>query len=375
MMHLDDIRYVTFFPRCEPVHLKKDVGMIPYSLGKYKKYDYKIVCYQNDDFTNEEISRFHIDFVKKNKHIGNFIKYLLVHGKKIDVLNIYHITSVENIFLILAYKYINPKGKVHLKLDADYRMVDLIDMNPKSIVGKIKLSIFKNKVDLYTIESNKMKSILIKTWNLEMTVIPNGIFRENNIKPVLVEEKKKVFLTVGRLGTEQKATEDLLEAFSIIAKKIDWNLWLVGSIEASFDYYLKKYFVSNPHLKNRVKIWGEINNEEELTRIYRQASVFVLPSKYEGFPIVLMEALECGEYLILSDKIPSSDDVGRNGLYASIIPFHQVNILADKMLESVSRDITNEILQERNEWVMKNYTWKTIINKLDDKIKNLFKNK
>lgn len=375
MYSKNNLRYTTIFPECEPVHLKKDVGMLPYSLGKYKNYDYKIVCFQNKKFTNKEIKKFHIDFIKHKKGVQGFVKYLLLHGRKIDILNLYHISSVQNIFMIIAYKCVNPNGKIHLKLDADYRMINLVDMDPNNFLGKIRVDIFKKKVDLYTIESKKIKSILEKKWKIKMKLIPNGIFREEHINPVLFEEKKKVFLTVGRLGTEQKATEDLVDAFKLISQKTNWDLWLVGSIEPSFKIYLKNMLENHPYLKKRIKIWGYIRDAEKLTELYRQASVFVLPSKYEGFAIALIEALECGEYLIVSDMVPSVDDIGKNGIYASVTPVHQVNKLADKMLESTFKEISNDILKERNTWIMENFTWKVIVDSLDNELQKLFNNK
>ena len=38
------MNYVTIFPECEKVHLKKDVGMLPYSMGKYVGYNFQIIC-------------------------------------------------------------------------------------------------------------------------------------------------------------------------------------------------------------------------------------------------------------------------------------------------------------------------------------------
>ena len=60
----------------------------------------------------------------------------------------------------MAYKFINPRGKIHMKLDADYRMVEMANMEPISLKGKIRVWLLKNKVDLYTVENRMMKDIL-----------------------------------------------------------------------------------------------------------------------------------------------------------------------------------------------------------------------
>lgn len=356
--------YVTFFPECEPVHLKKDVGMLPYSIGKCEGFQFQIVCYDNLNFTEEEVNKFHLKFLNKGKSvIKDGLLYIIRNGRTIDILNLYHITSSRNAFWILLYKIVNPRGKVHLKLDADYRMVELFDNNPQSIKGKIRVWIMKNMIDLYTVESNEMKHILEEKWKIKLILLPNGIYRENKLKELYVEEKEKIFLTVGRLGTEQKSTEDLIEAYIKIMNKTDWKLWLVGSLEESFKKYMEQKYNTNPELKDRIIMFGNISDPEKLTQIYRKASCFVLPSKWEGFALVLMEALECGDYLILSDKVPSAEDVGKNGEYASVVPYHDIDALANVMYESTEMKVNDIVLNNRKKWVEENFTWSNIVDK------------
>ena len=366
------LKYVTIFPECEPVHLKKDVGMLPYSLGKYCGYDFSIVCYENTFFNSEEKEKFHlITLPKSNNDKKDFSKYILKHAKEIDILNIYHITSNRNLYWILIYKFLNPNGKIHLKLDADYRMIDMIDPTPNSLRGKLKMSILRNKVDLYTVESEAMKDILEEKWQLKMKVVPNGIFRLDDIDPTQVEDKKDIFLTVGRLGTEQKATEDLLSAFELIKEKTDWELILAGSIEDSFTDYKEKFFMSNPDLKERVIFTGNITDANQLTHLYKKAKIFVLPSKWESFALVLMEALECGDYLVVSNRVPSVSDIGRNGMYADTTEFGNVNSLAEAMLRATKRETSNAEMKEMYYWIHENFTWQLIIKKLDQFLKSL----
>lgn len=365
------MRYVTVFPECEPVHLKKDVGMLPYALGKYCGYNYSIVC-RDHSFSGNEIAKFHIITIpQKSTEAVDFAKYIFMHAKEIDVLNLYHITSNRNVLWILAYKLANPKGKIHLKLDADYRMIDLIDANPRSWKGKVKRKILKDKVDLYTVESKTMRDILEKKWKLQMKVIPNGIYREDEIIPAKGADKRNLFLTVGRLGTEQKATEDILTAFEIIKTKTDWKLVLVGSIEEKFQDYINEYFRRNPDLTDRVIFTGNVSDSDALTRLYKEANVFVLPSRWESFALVLMEALECGDYLIVSDQIPSADDIGDNGKYAKCVPVGDVQALAEMMLKCTSRYSSDQEMREMYSWIHDNFTWEPIVKMLDGFIKDI----
>ena len=366
------MRYVTIFPECEPVHLKKDVGMLPYALGKYCEYDYSIVCYDNVAFEKKDIEKFNIITIPpKISDTVDFLKYIFLHATEIDVLNLYHITSRRNIFWILAYKLANPNGIVHMKLDADYRMIKIFDANSRQMKSKIKMKILKNSVDLYTVESKKMQNILEKNWNLKIKVLPNGIYREEEITPASVEEKQNVFFTVGRLGTEQKATEDILTAFETIKNKTDWKLILAGNIEEKFYDYFDKYFQRNPDLINRVIFTGNISDPDTLTKLYKEAKIFLLPSKWESFALVLLEALECGDYLIVSDQVPSVDDIGKNEKYATIVPVGDICTLSEVMLRCTNEHSSDKEMHEMYRWIHENFTWKSIVTRLDIYIKEI----
>lgn len=357
--------YVTIFPELLPVHLKKDVGMLPYSMEKYENYHSFIVCYKNDEFTKSLEEKYNIKYINRKKDdIRDFAVFLWKYGKKIDVLNLYHITSPRNALWIFVYKSVNPKGKVYIKLDADYRMLDIFNPSSKTIMGKVKLWVFRKKVDLYTVESKVLENVIEEKWNIKTEYLPNGVYSEEIAKPLSIEEKKNVFLTVGRLGTEQKATEDLVEGFIKIRKKTDWELWLVGSVEDNFVKFMEEKVKRYPELKYRIRLFGSINDYNTLNKIYRESKVFILPSKWEGFGLVILEALECGNYLILSDQIPVANEISNNGKYAKIIPYHNIDMLSWAMFETTKMRLSNDDLNSRKKWVEENYTWKNIVKKL-----------
>lgn len=343
--------------------------MLPYSLKKYQGYETSILCYNNGDISSEEKEKYQVVFVEKKRgEQMDFGLYLLKNAKQIDVLNLYHITSRRNILWILLYKLGNPKGKVHIKLDADYRMLDLMDMHPASLKGKAKIQVLRKLVDLYTVETTQMMQLLEKAWELDIKLMPNGLFLDEGANEDFPQDTD-AFLTVGRLGTKQKATEILLEAFREISSKTAWELWLAGPVEPDFENHIQAFFENNPDLTSRVKFLGNIADPKKLAEIYGKAKVFVLPSRWESFGLVLTEALERGEYLVVSDQVPSVGDVGDNGKYCSVIPADNVSALAEAMLNASEKPIDAQIRTERSRWVRDNFTWEQIVKKLDTYLK------
>ena len=118
-----------------------------------------------------------------------------------------------------------------------------------------------------------------------VVVIPNPCSLEGKKLPM--ESKKKTVLAVGRLH-EQKGFDLLLQAWSMIeAKYPEWTLRIVGEGEKKAELEAQ---IQNLRLQN-VELPGR---SADMLNEYAQASLFVLSSRYEGFSLVLCEAMWCG---------------------------------------------------------------------------------
>ncbi|MGK4198488.1 glycosyltransferase [Fusobacterium sp. HC1336] len=120
------------------------------------------------------------------------------------------------------------------------------------------------------------------------------------------------FISVGRL-VKQKGFDILLKAHKLLLEEgILNNLVILG--EGSERENLEKYIKQNK-LENTVKLFGFKKNPYPYIK---QADAYVLSSKYEGYPLVLCEAL------VLNKKIVASDCTGvmeilENGKYGFIV--------------------------------------------------------
>ena len=125
----------------------------------------------------------------------------------------------------------------------------------------------------------------LRDWNFKNAiVIPNF----TSIRPVEYNqsEKRKTVVNVGRLAPP-KNQKMLVEAWSIVNQKAsDWNLEIWGDGEFRDD--LTKQ-ISEAGLDDKVKLMGVSHHIED---VYHYASFFVLSSRYEGQPLVMIEALQ-----------------------------------------------------------------------------------
>ena len=107
-----------------------------------------------------------------------------------------------------------------------------------------------------------------------------------------------LLLWIGSMGTI-KATERLLYAAARLTTEFpELSIALVG--DGPRRAFLKQVVAGTSALIGRVRFAGSVDHED-LPDWYRAASLFVLPSRSEGVPNVLLEAMTCGIPFVASD--------------------------------------------------------------------------
>ena len=140
---------------------------------------------------------------------------------------------------------------------------------------------------------------------------PTVIHNPLTLKPGLPSKgNSKRFLAVGRFSRQHKGFDLLIKAFHIFAQKDkEWKLDIVGEgVEES----LYKGLILKYHLEDRVLIHPFTNNIQEY---YSKAQIYVLSSRWEGFGLVLVEAMAHGLPVTSSDLPTSKEIMGDFALY------------------------------------------------------------
>lgn len=153
-------------------------------------------------------------------------------------------------------------------------------------------------------------------------VIPNFLLSR---KTEAVPKHKNVVLSVGRFDY-QKGFDLLIEAWvSVIKQCPDWQLWIVGGGNRESIQKL----VERENLGNWIKLFPATNNIEEY---YSQASLYVLSSRYEGFGLVLIEAMSFG-LPIVSFACPCGPRDIINRQFGSLIDCYDVNAMSNALID------------------------------------------
>lgn len=131
-----------------------------------------------------------------------------------------------------------------------------------------------------------------------------------------------VMLFVGH-EFERKRLDLVLEALVALPNAV--CLWVIGGRGSSAAQYME--MAQRLGVAERVQFLGTVNDAE---RYYQAADVFVLPSDYETWGLVVMEAMACGTPVLMT-PVGCAPHVVRDGETGYIVDYH-----ADSIAEKVS---------------------------------------
>ncbi|MEX0382539.1 glycosyltransferase family 4 protein [Spiribacter sp. 1M153] len=154
-------------------------------------------------------------------------------------------------------------------------------------------------------------------------VIPNPVFYplpagEPRLEPArIIPPPAKVILAVGRLG-EEKGFAHLIQAFGELAPdRPDWHLVILGEGGERRQLETRRDGVG---LSDRVHVPGRAGNPGDW---YALADVYVMSSRFEGFPNTLLEAMAHGLPVVSFDCATGPAEILREGVDGYLVPPEQ----------------------------------------------------
>ena len=177
-----------------------------------------------------------------------------------------------------------------------------------------------------------------------------SILQKNNLRP------KQYFLFLGRIEYK-KNTDTLIKAFDLFTKKNrDMKLVLAG-----FPGHGGKTIINSipSNIKDRIILTGYINEDEKRT-LLQNTLAFIFPSRFEGFGIPLLEAMEA-EIPIIASDIPSSREVAGDLIH--FFPKTKIHALTKLMQKIHEMPTLKKDCIVDYEKKLKKFSWKTCAKK------------
>jgi glycosyltransferase involved in cell wall biosynthesis len=231
---------------------------------------------------------------------------------------------------------------------------------------------FKNNILLFVMNFGaKMfdRFVVLTTDNVEewkhlknIEIIPNPL-------PLLPQQtnhfRKKQIISIGRL-VYQKGFDYLIEIWSRIYEKYpDWSLHIYGKGPDKKDLLL---LIKRKGL-SRIEIHDPITTIEE---IYNESSIYTLTSRYEGFGMVLIEAMAYGIPCISFDCPCGPKDIIDSDTDGFLIKTFDIDSFSNKLVELINnKDIRIRMGKAAQQKILKHYhpekicnIWDILFNKL-----------
>ena len=287
-------KLIIYIPSIEGGGVEKNLYYISNYLSK-KNIDIYIVTANTNykKFFNNKIKYICPDSLRWNNS-SRFIKTLICLAliiKKLPLKNISILSFQSNVSAIILSKLFNLKIIIRLNTSTDKYI--------KNLIKKFFFKTIYSMSDMIIVNSLEFKRNLHKVLKINSIQIFNSIKYKDFNKKLRIDYFKNFsgikILSIGRL-TDQKDQITILKCLNILKnKEINFRFYLIGE---GYKLNMLKQYVKDQKLSKNVKFAGYKSNA---FKYIQSADLFVLSSKYEGLPNVLIEAQSLNVPIISSD--------------------------------------------------------------------------
>ena len=205
-------------------------------------------------------------------------------------------TASEMLWLATLSECINEKTKLFGWQHNDYQSY----VSRKNILFWQKEELLKKYIpmlDQLVVLNPYDKEAYLKNLGLDVEYIGNPLTIQFERK---ANQNNKQFLFVGRLS-DQKGIDFLIESFSIFAEhNDDWTAVIVGDGNANYrNSLIKQTWVKK--VQDRIRFVGFTT---DVLKYYLESSIYLMTSRYEGWGLVVTEAMHMGLPVIAFDITP-----------------------------------------------------------------------
>ncbi len=233
------------------------------------------------------------------------------------------------------------------------------------LIRKTRSFVAKNADTIIT-PSQYLKNI-VKGWGVpkqNIQVIYNALEQlpEPHVSKEEIKKKIRVegdiILSIGRLAP-WKGFSALIDIFpELLKENPDFKLIIVGEGEEKKKLELQ---VEKLGLKDNVKLIGKISHQD-IPLYFKAADIFMLNSGYEGLPHVVLEAIQLGVPVVISNK-GGNPELIKDSFNGFLIEYNNKEQIKNKLLKLWQDRNLQKRFVENSKEKLKEFNWENLVNK------------
>lgn len=208
------------------------------------------------------------------------------------------------------------------------------------------------RFDKFVVLTNEDRGYWGNLPNIE--VIPNAAM---HVSDAYSDVMNKRVIAVGRLDY-QKGFDRLIQAWELVqhtGKFTDWKLDIFGQGEWR---EMLQQMIDKAELQNTVCL---NRPTKQIGEEYVKSDMLVMSSNYEGFPMVMIEAMACGLPVVSFDYKCGPKDIIQPGINGLLVPNGDIQALADAMMKVMEDEAYRKMLSLNARKVVDTYSEQAVM--------------
>lgn len=208
------------------------------------------------------------------------------------------------------------------------------------------------RFDKFVVLTNEDRGYWGDLPNIE--VIPNAAM---HVSDAYSDVMNKRVIAVGRLDY-QKGFDRLIQAWELVqhtGKFTDWKLDIYGQGEWQ---EMLQQMIDKAELQNTVCL---NRPTKQIGEEYVKSDMLVMSSNYEGFPMVMIEAMACGLPVVSFDYKCGPKDIIQSGINGLLVPNGDIQALADAMMKVMEDEAYRKMLSLNARKVVDTYSEQAVM--------------
>lgn len=278
-----------------------------------------------------------IDFKKKG--VLGCLLPLAGYLRRERPVAIYSAMSHTNVIALAANALAGSPARVIVSERASYEQVRAHHRSLANRATRVAMRYTYGRADKIVVVAEAIADELHRHLGLprsRMVALPNPVvtpeiagLAQQTPETQIFDAGKPVILGAGRL-TFQKDFETLIRAFGIVRGSHDARLAIIGE---GPDREQLQHLIEQLGLGGVVELAGFVSNPFAWMRA---ASVFVLSSRYEGLPGVLIQAMACGTAVVSTDCPTGPREILQDGKWGPLVPVGDPDALARAVVDQLT---------------------------------------